>query len=62
MEDRPLGLGAVKTNIGHLEAAAGMAGLLKTVLVLVHWEVPPNLHPRHLNPHFRGGLLGGVCE
>ncbi|MBM4057354.1 MAG: acyltransferase domain-containing protein, partial [Planctomycetes bacterium] len=49
--ERPLVLGAVKTNIGHLEAGAGIAGLLKAVLVLVHREAPPNLHLKNLNPH-----------
>ncbi|CEM38656.1 unnamed protein product, partial [Vitrella brassicaformis CCMP3155] len=47
---RPLVLGAVKTNLGHLEAAAGMAGLLKTIAVLQHQICPPNLHLRTLNP------------
>ncbi|MSR12873.1 MAG: SDR family NAD(P)-dependent oxidoreductase [Gammaproteobacteria bacterium] len=37
-------VGAVKSNIGHLEAAAGVAGLIKAVLVLEHRQVPPNLH------------------
>ncbi len=46
----PLLLGAVKGNIGHLETASGIAGLIKTVLVLQGEVVPPNLHFRDPNP------------
>jgi myxalamid-type polyketide synthase MxaD len=49
--DRPCHVGSVKTNIGHLEAAAGAAGLIKAVQVLRHRTIPPNLHFQELNPH-----------
>ncbi|KFE71835.1 SDR family NAD(P)-dependent oxidoreductase [Hyalangium minutum] len=45
------GLGAVKTNVGHLECASGMAGLLKTLLAMRHRMLPPNLHFEQLNPY-----------
>jgi acyl transferase domain-containing protein/acyl carrier protein len=42
--DKPLWIGSCKSNIGHTEAAAGVAGLIKTVLCLQHKQIPPNLH------------------
>jgi natural product biosynthesis luciferase-like monooxygenase protein/amino acid adenylation domain-containing protein len=43
-------IGSVKTNIGHLDAAAGATGLIKTVLMLQHRKLPPSLHFQRPNP------------
>ena len=50
-EQSPLLIGAVKTNLGHLEAAAGMAGFIKAVLAVHRGSIPKNLHFQTPNPH-----------
>ncbi len=49
-QDQPCWLGSVKTNIGHLEAAAGIASVIKVALSLSEKQIPPHLHFRSLNP------------
>ncbi|BAY95609.1 MULTISPECIES: type I polyketide synthase [unclassified Tolypothrix] len=49
--NQPLVVGSVKTNFGHLEAAAGVCGLMKVVLSLQNQEIPPHLHLNKPNPH-----------
>ena len=51
--DRPLVLGAVKASVGHMEPAAGMAGVIKVLKAFEHEKIPPQLHlrdPNHLVP------------
>ncbi len=56
-ESEPFAVGSVKTNIGHLEAAAGVAGLIKTVLALQNQEIPPHLHFQQPNANLDWAAL-----
>ncbi|MFI6090872.1 type I polyketide synthase, partial [Streptomyces sp. NPDC051218] len=49
--DRPLWLGSIKSNIGHSQAASGVAGLIKMVMALRGEELPPTLHVTEPTPH-----------
>jgi len=54
---QPCAIGSVKTNLGHLEAAAGIASLIKVALALRHRQIPPSLHFEKPNPHIPFGEL-----
>ena len=56
--DRPCWIGSVKTNIGHLEAAAGIASLIKVALSLHHRQIPAHLHFHDPNPAIDFAALG----
>jgi phthiocerol/phenolphthiocerol synthesis type-I polyketide synthase D len=56
--DQPLLIGSVKSNLGHLEGAAGIIGLIKTALALHHGRIPATLHFHDPNPHIDFTELG----
>ena len=56
--ETPLVIGSVKSNIGHLEVAAGIAGFIKAVLCIHHRQLVPNLHFARLSPHVAEAIRG----
>ncbi len=55
---QPLPIGSVKTNLGHMEPASGISGILKAILVLQHRTIPPSLHGSPPNPLIDFAALG----
>lgn len=55
-------IGSAKSNLGHLEAAAGVTGLIKTVLAVHHGVIPPSIHFKTPNPHIPWDTLAVVTE
>lgn len=49
--------GAVKSNVGHLEGASGIAGIVKAILVLERGIIPPNTNFERLNPKIKANML-----
>lgn len=52
-DDNPMYIGSVKTNVGHLEGVAGLAGLFKAILQLEHGQIFPSLNFKNPNPRLR---------
>lgn len=57
---QPLVIGALKTNLGHMESAAGVGGIIKTVLALQHAEIPRHLHLQAVHPEIALGDIPAV--
>ncbi len=57
-KDQPLRIGSLKANVGHMESAAGVGGIIKVVLSLQHGQIPPQVHLNTPNPHIP---WGDVC-